>query len=107
MIKFFSALLLVLLLITQYRLWWGENGLLELFDLRAQVAEQEAENSKLTQRNQRLLAEVEELKDSRKAVEERARFDLGMIGQDETFIWLVGDPPPRFQLPELFKEKAK
>lgn len=105
MTRLLVMFLLLLLLVTQYRLWWGENGLLELIALKKQVAEQEVENTRLSQRNQRLYAEVEELRDSRKAVEERARFDLGMIGQGETFIWLVGDPPPVFQLPEPFKEE--
>ena len=106
MLRLLSATLIFLLLVTQYRLWWGENGLLELRQLRTQVAQQEEENQYLRQRNQRLDAEVSKLKGEMEAVEERARFDLGMIGQGETFIWLVGDPPPAFQLPEIFKEEA-
>ena len=104
MIKLLTAFLVILLAITQYRLWWGENGLVELRQLSAQVASQEEENLALSKRNQRLDAEVEELKGSLEAVEERARFDLGMIGKNETFIWLVGDPPRSFQLPDDLEE---
>ncbi|MDR9469217.1 cell division protein FtsB [Marinospirillum sp.] len=100
MIKLLTAFLVVLLAITQYRLWWGENGLLELRQLQTQVANQEEENQFLSKRNQRLDAEVGDLKGSMDAVEERARFDLGMIGEEETFIWLIGEPPQQFQLPE-------
>ncbi|WP_404420068.1 cell division protein FtsB [Marinospirillum sp.] len=100
MIKLLTAFLVVLLAITQYRLWWGENGLLELRQLQTQVANQEEENQFLSKRNQRLDAEVGDLKGSMDAVEERARFDLGMIGEEETFIWLIGEPPQQFQLSE-------
>jgi cell division protein FtsB len=100
MIKLLTAFLVVLLAITQYRLWWGENGLLELRQLQTQVARQEEENQLLSKRNQRLEAEVGDLKGSMDAVEERARFDLGMIGEKETFFWLIGEPPQKFQLPK-------
>jgi cell division protein FtsB len=56
--------------------------------LRASVARQEAENERLTQRNARLKAEVSDLKTGFAALEERARADLGMIGQGESFfLW--------------------
>lgn len=101
MIKLLTAFLIALLAITQYRLWWGENGLIELYQLRGQVNSQEVENLALRKRNQRLDAQVEDLKGRLEAVEERARFDLGMIGEEETFIWLVGDPPRVFEKPKI------
>lgn len=104
MIKLLTTFLVLLLAMTQYRLWWGENGLLELRQLHAQVASQEEENQALSKRNQLLNAEVEELKGSLEAVEERARFDLGMIGEGETFIWLVGDPPPVFEYSDSLED---
>ncbi|SFC37110.1 cell division protein FtsB [Marinospirillum celere] len=104
MIKLLTVFLVFLLAITQYRLWWGENGLVELRQLQTQVSNQEEENRALSKRNQLLNAEVAELKGKLEAVEERARFDLGMIGEGETFIWLVGEPPRVFELPENLEE---
>jgi cell division protein FtsB len=58
MSRFLSLILLVLLLVTQYRLWWGENGLIEFRQARVLVATLEQENQQLRKRNQRLDAEV-------------------------------------------------
>lgn len=100
MFRLLTTFALFLLLLTQYRLWWGENGLLEYWQLRQQVAQQQQQNQQLTKRNQRLDAQVQDLKNARSAIEERARFDLGMIGKHETFYWLIGEPPRQFFLPE-------
>lgn len=100
MSRLLSLILFVLLLATQYRLWWGENGLVEYRQARALVATLDQENQLLRKRNQRLDAEVQDLKSGLAAVDERARFDLGMIGSDETFFWLIGQPPAKFALPE-------
>ncbi len=83
------AVLLVLLALVQYRLWFADGGLLEVWRLREQVAEQRAENERLRERNQALAAEVRDLKQGLGAVEARARAELGMVGEDETFYRVV------------------
>lgn len=98
--RLLSTLVLLLLLLTQYRLWWGENGLLEYWQTKQLVSSLEESNQQLKKRNTRLNAEVQDLKSGLDAVAERARFDLGMIGKDETFFWLIGDPPQRMKIPE-------
>ncbi|MFK7159548.1 cell division protein FtsB [Marinospirillum sp. MEB164] len=85
-------LLSLLLLITQLRLWLGENGLVEYYQLSHRVQSQEADNQQLRLRNERLHAEVLDLKDGLDALEERARTELGMLGSGETFYWLIGQP---------------
>lgn len=77
-------------LILQLSLWFGEGGILDVHRLKTAVAEQQAENLKLRQRNQVLEAEVNDLKTGRDAIEERARLDLGMIKDDETFYLVTG-----------------
>ena len=99
MSRILSVLVILLLLITQYRLWWGENGLLEYWQTKALVSNLEANNQQLQKRNSRLDAQVQDLKSGLDAVAERARFDLGMIGKDETFFWLIGEPPQRLKEP--------
>jgi len=77
--------LLCLLAVLQIRLWVSEDGFAEMSRLRQQVAFQRSENEQLAERNDRLEAEVEDLKKGFGAVEERARSDLGLISPDESF----------------------
>jgi len=81
-------LLLVLIAILglfQYWFWLGEGGLLKQSTLEKQVLEQRQENSVLQERNAALEARVRYLKDGLEGIEERARHDLGMIKEGETF----------------------
>lgn len=87
--RFLIALLLVLLLALQAKLWLGEGGLLELRELRSSVAERSEQLEQLNLRNQRLAAEVVDLKQGLDAIEERARTELGMIGENEVFYLVV------------------
>lgn len=79
------AVLAGLLLVLQAQLWSGQGGLPEVWRLRADIRDQEQENARLRERNATLEAEVRDLKDGLEAVEERARSELGMIGDDEVF----------------------
>ena len=90
--KVLLALLLVLLVLLQYRLWMAEDGVRQMWQLRATVAEQRAENAELRQRNMALEAEVADLRQGQDALEERARSDLGMIREGEVFFQIVRDP---------------
>jgi cell division protein FtsB len=83
--KLIIGVLLCLLLVLQVRLWVSSGGFSEVSRLRNQVEFQAHENEQLAERNERLGAEVEDLKRGFGAVEERARSDLGLIGEDETF----------------------
>lgn len=89
MSKFLSVVIFTLLVLSQLRLWWGENGLLEFWQTQEQVEVLAAENYQLAQRNSRLAAEVADLKSGLDAVEEKARHDLGMLKANETFYWLI------------------
>jgi cell division protein FtsB len=80
-----AAVLAVLVLALQYRLWVSDGGMREVWRLREEVAAQRAENEKLKERNRTLVAEVQDLKQGTTAIEERARTDLGMVGNNETF----------------------
>ena len=79
---------LALFVLLQGRLWLSDDGWSEVVRLRSSVATQQDENASLAQRNARLQAEVSDLKTGFAALEERARADLGMIGQGESFfLW--------------------
>ena len=62
MSRILSVLVILLLIITQYRLWWGENGLLEYWQTKQLVSSLETNNQQLQKRNARLDAEVQDLK---------------------------------------------
>jgi cell division protein FtsB len=81
--------LVALLLLLQYRLWLGQGGLLTIWHLKQEIAEQVVENQTLKQRNNILLADIEDLKNGNEAVEERARNDLGMVKSGEHFYQVV------------------
>ena len=89
MMKYLALALLILLGLLQYRLWFGDAGVREVNTLRAQIEHQKAENEVLRERNRTLAAEVQDLKKGTTAIEERARTDLGMVGQRETFFQVV------------------
>ncbi|WP_243647307.1 septum formation initiator family protein [Aestuariirhabdus litorea] len=74
-----------MLLLLQYRLWFGEGSLSQLRDTEAQIAQQRLENQRLEQRNRVLEAEVVELQQGLDTLEERARTDLGMVKEGEQF----------------------
>ena len=73
----------------QYRLWIGNGSYSEIWMLESKVAQQIAKNKILEIRNSRLNEEVLDLKSGFEAIEERARFDLGMIKQNESFYMVV------------------
>lgn len=83
-IVFLIAVLLLLML--QYKLWWGESGYYDRQSMRERIEQQRLENDKLRERNRILSAEVYDLKSGMEAVEEHARLDLGLIKPNETFV---------------------
>jgi len=85
-------LLAVLFVLLQYKLWVGDGSLAEVWDLYRQGELQKQENQQLRERNQALEAEVQDLKQGLDSIEERAREELGMIKEDETFYQVIEDP---------------
>ncbi len=87
--KWILFILLGLLLLLQYRLWLGDGGIPEVLQLQDEVASVKQDVEKLKQRNQALDAEVQDLKTGLDAIEERARSELGMIKQGETYYQVI------------------
>lgn len=94
----FQPLLLIILLLAlvalQVKLWVGEGGMRDVKVIEQGVAVQREENAELRARNEALAAEVEELKHGDEAVEERARSEMGLIRDGETFYRVIDDPKP-------------
>ncbi len=87
--KVLWSVMVVVILLLQVRLWVGEGSYAQVWGLQDAIAEQRAENATLAARNERLYAEVRNLQSEQGAIEERARMNLGLIRQDETFYLVV------------------
>jgi cell division protein FtsB len=97
--KTLLAILVVVIVLLQLKMWFGEGGFRDVQRLAVRVEEQARENEILAQRNRELQAEVEDLRQGLQAIEERARSELGMVKEDEQFYQVVpgrkGDPEKR------------
>jgi cell division protein FtsB len=81
--------LTALLLLIQYPLWLGKGGWLSVRRLDGQVEQARKKNDELRARNAKLESEVHDLQEGTGAIEERARYELGMIRQNEIFIQVL------------------
>ncbi len=86
-------LLFILLLLLQYKLWLGEGSIPGVWELKQALEIQRDENERLRERNLALEADVKDLRDGLEAVEERARMELGMVKEGETFFQIVDAMP--------------
>ncbi len=89
--RLITIILATLLLLIQYPLWFGKGGWLRVWELDRQVTATQQKNDDLKERNAKLESEVRDLKEGTAATEERARYELGMIKEGETFIQII-DP---------------
>ncbi len=93
--KWLALGLFALLLLLQYRLWMADEGsLAELHRLELESSRQQELNAVLRERNEQLEQEVLELQQGLETVEERARRDLGMIREGETYYQVVEEETP-------------
>ena len=90
-VKWLILLLLALLVILQLKFWVGAGSMVEVMRLEQTIADQQAQNDFLRERNAALDAEVQDLKQGVEAIEERARSELGMVKEDETFFQIVDE----------------
>ncbi len=87
--NYIISILIILLIVLQYDLWVGKGSIVEVRELEAAIEVQKDENKQLKERNDALKAEVLDLKKGLEAIEERARTELGMIKNNETFFHVI------------------
>lgn len=92
--KILIAVLILILIGLQYRLWIGDGSFADIDRLDEQVGVQELENAELEERNSALVSEVEELQTGMDAIEEHARNELGLIREGETFFLIIEEELP-------------
>ena len=79
-------ILISLLVVLQAQLWFGRGSLPDVMRLRQQLKEQKQHNQAAQLANERLGAELNDLKDGLEMVEERARAEIGMVKPNEIFV---------------------
>ncbi|KAG0163057.1 hypothetical protein DFQ28_010485 [Apophysomyces sp. BC1034] len=87
--RFVTVVLIGLIMLIQFPLWWGHGGWLHVHELQQQLAAQQKKNNDLKLRNERIAGEVQDLQGGTEAVEERARYEMGMIKDSEVFVQFV------------------
>lgn len=92
--KWLIGILTIVALALQYRLWIGDGSIANVVQLNNAIEKQQAENGRLKERNRLLAADVAALKNGNAAIEERARSDMGMIKEGETFYMVVDEQSP-------------
>jgi cell division protein FtsB len=85
----------ILLVLSQYQLWFGTGSISELQRLTDELEKQESENQRLASRNDELVSEINALKTDPQAIEELLRSRFGYVREGETFVRLV----PKGELP--------
>ncbi|PZP28541.1 MAG: septation ring formation regulator EzrA [Roseateles depolymerans] len=84
--KALAVVLAAFLLAIQAQIWVGRGSLPRVAQLRVELAAAQADNDKSRAANAQLQAELRDLREGQEMVEEKARFELGMIKQDEIFV---------------------
>ena len=97
--KWFAGLLFLVLLGTQFRLWWSDSGVRDVSRLRQSVEQARLQNQRLSERNQQMVEQVRDLKQGTAAIEELARSELGLIAPRETYSQVVEAAPATLAAP--------
>jgi cell division protein FtsB len=84
--RLLTAALLALLALVHAELWFGRGGVPRVVELSLKLRDQKAANDAARARNEQLVAEVRDLKQGLEMVEEKARFELGMVKPDEILV---------------------
>jgi cell division protein FtsB len=90
-VKTLAFVLLAALVLVQHKLWFGQGGMLQLWEQEQAIEAKAQEIQRLKERNIALEAEVVDLKQGLDAIEERARSEMGMIKHNETFYQIIGE----------------
>lgn len=83
------ALLIALLVIVHAQLWFGRGSLPSVNEMQRRLSEQTVKNTQGQADNERLAAEVKDLREGLEMVEEKARQELGMVKPNEIFVQIA------------------
>jgi cell division protein FtsB len=86
MMRWITLGLVALLALVQAELWFGKGGVTRMVELQRKLDAQKSTNEQAKRRNEQLAAEVSDLKEGLEMVEEKARYELGMVKPDEILV---------------------
>jgi cell division protein FtsB len=89
MLRPLHVVLIALLLVLQGQLWFGRGSIPDVMRLRQTLKDQKQQNAAAQLANDRLSAELHDLKDGLEMVEERARSEIGMVKPNEVFVQIA------------------
>ncbi len=81
-----AGLLIGLLAILQVQIWVGRGSVPSVQQMEERLADMQRQNEASQAENDRLAAEVRDLKEGLDMVEEKARSELGMVKPNEIFV---------------------
>lgn len=87
--KILSSLLIVLIVILQFNVWYGDNGKQKIDSLQLTISQQLKQNKRLNLQNQELKREIYLIRNKPELLEEKAREQLGLIKKDEVFYRII------------------
>ncbi len=87
--RFLPMALIALLLILHGQLWYGRGSIPNVTALTQELAAKQALNERERQGNARLMAEVRDLQEGMDMVEEKARFELGLLRPNEILVQIT------------------
>lgn len=87
--RWVPAVLIALLLILHGQLWFGRGSIPNVSKLSRQLEEQKQHNAQALLANERLEAEIHDLKEGLEIVEEKARSELGMVKANEIYVQIA------------------
>ena len=87
--RFVPLALITLLAILHAQLWYGRGSVPNVSAMTQQLATQKDKNERARQANERLAAEVRDLREGMEMVEEKARSELGMVRPNEILVLLT------------------
>ena len=87
--RFVPAILITLLVVLHAQLWFGRGSVPKVAQMTGELEAQKQQNALAQQRNERLAAEVQDLKEGLDMVEEKARLELGMVKPNEIFVQIA------------------
>lgn len=88
-IKILITVIILLIIHLQYRLWVGDGSVAQIKEYQARLETVKEKVKEKKERNEALYAEIEDLRKGQEAIEERARDELGMIKENETFFQVI------------------
>ncbi len=91
LMRIFALTLIAIFGWLQYTLWLGKNGITEFNAVSDEIQVQQQVNASLQNRNNEMFAEIDDLRQGLDAIEERARHELGLVKEGETFYRLIGE----------------